>query len=246
MSNEIRELAALLTARNYVMAFTGAGISTDSGIPDFRGSEASLWHTMDPKLLSSAVLRGQPDQFFRFYKQILPLLKGKKPNAGHYALAELSKLRIIKSVVTQNIDGLHQQAGSKRVVEIHGSSDRCLCVRCSREYSHDVLEEQLRDGPIPFSPCCGEILRPTIVLFGDKMTASFRLAQEEAFRADFALVIGTSLSVFPAAELPLSVGMFGIINGSETPFDDKAAIVIRGSSSETLAKLVSEIKTMDY
>lgn len=151
---------------------------------------------------------------------------------------------VIRAVVTQNIDGLHQKAGCRRVLEVHGNLTNCRCTGCGKEYSYDVLDEQLkRKSFLPVSLCCAKLLRPAVVLFGDRMAPDFWAAKEEASGADFALVIGTSLTVYPAAEIPREAGRFAIINREGTPLDRQAVLKIKGSAGEILASLVKYMKT---
>lgn len=240
----IEDLAGMLLDSNYVIAFTGAGMSTESGIPDFRSKGKGLWEKVDPELLSVRTLRADPRLFYRYYRLLDSSVQGKTPNQGHRALAELSRLGVVRAVVTQNIDGLHQQAGSPRVFEVHGGVQHCRCMRCHKEYPYALLHDALvqDDEAVPTSPCCGAVLRPGVVLFGDMMSPDFTRAQQEAFRADFALVLGTSLTVYPAAEIPLEVGRFAIINREPTPFDGQAVLAIRGGIGETLAALAEEVR----
>jgi NAD-dependent deacetylase len=242
LETQIKQLAELLTQANYVIAFTGAGISTDSGIPDFRGQNG-LWRTVDPQILSVDTLRADPELFYRYYRDFDKIIDGKKPNKGHRALSELSKLRVVRAVITQNADGLHKLAGSPRVFEVHGNLEHCQCQHCKRQYPYALLKNQLNaNRPIPISSCCKAILRPGVVLFGDKLSPDFSQATEEAFRSDFALVIGTSLTVYPAADIPQAVGRFAIINNEETPVDYKAVLTIRGSISDILTKLTDSVR----
>lgn len=240
----IDDLAGLLLDSNYVIAFTGAGMSTESGIPDFRSKGEGLWEKVDPELLSIRTLRADPKLFYRYYRLLDNSVQGKTPNQGHQALAELSRLGVVRAVVTQNIDGLHQAAGSPRVLEVHGGVQHCRCMRCQKEYPYAMLHEALAgDGEaVPLSPCCGAVLRPGVVLFGDMMSPDFTRAQQEAFRADFALVLGTSLSVYPAAEIPLEVGRFAIINREPTPFEAQAVLAIRGAIGENLAAVTAAVR----
>lgn len=245
MTHSVLELAKLLRSKMYVIAFTGAGISTDSGIPDFRSEGGGLWNRINPEFLSARTLRTNPALFYKYFRQIDSAIRGKQPNPGHLAIAELSRLGIVRSVITQNIDGLHQKAGSKRVFEVHGNLKTCVCTRCRRVYPYEVLRAALsHGGDIPVSPCCSQCLRPGVVLFGDKMAPDFLEAREEAFRAHFALVIGTSLTVYPAAEIPLAVGDFAIINRENTAMDDRAAIRVEGDISAVLTELVDILKTI--
>jgi NAD-dependent deacetylase len=242
MSEAIAQLAQMLCAANHVMAFTGAGISTDSGIPDFRSKGEGLWERIDPELLSIGTLRSDPALFYRYYREMDKMLADKEPNSGHLALVELSRLRVIRVVATQNIDGLHQKAGSKRVFEVHGNLQGCRCMACKTEYPYLLLREQLREEKLPLSPCCRKVLRPNVVLFGDNMAADFTAASEEARRCDFVLVVGTSLTVYPAAEIPQTVGRFAIINREETALDDHAVLRINGPISQVLTTLVSQVR----
>lgn len=243
MDKKIAALGELLMGANYAIAFTGAGISTESGIPDFRSPGAGLWEKIDPELLSARTLRTDPALFYRYWRELEKVVAGKLPNKGHAALAELSRLGALRAVVTQNIDGLHQQAGSKRVFEVHGNLTACRCLACKGEHPAAVLQEQLAVGAeIPLSPCCSAVLRPSVVLFGDRMAADFAAAQQEAYRSDFALVIGTSLTVWPAAEIPLAVGRFAIVNRDETALDDRAELRIAGPIGETLATVVEYVR----
>lgn len=238
MPESVTDLARMLCAANYVMAFTGAGISTDSGIPDFRSKGEGLWERIDPELLSVTTLRSDPALFYRYYREMDRILADKQPNTGHLALVELSRLRIVRAIVTQNIDGLHQKAGSRRVFEVHGNLQGCRCMACRTEYPYQLLRDRLREEEVPLSPCCRKILRPNVVLFGDNMAADFNAAREEARRSDFALVIGTSLTVYPAADIPLSVGRFAIINREETALDHHAVLRVSGPISDVLTELV--------
>ncbi|MDR3591948.1 MAG: NAD-dependent deacylase [Negativicutes bacterium] len=242
MTEPIDQLARMLCSSNYVMAFTGAGISTDSGIPDFRSKGDGLWERIDPGLLSIGTLRSDPELFYRYYREMDNVLADREPNSGHLALVELARLRIIRAVVTQNIDGLHQKAGSKRVFEVHGNLRGCRCMACRTEYPYLLLREKLREKKLPLSPCCRKVLRPNVVLFGDPMADDFATAREEAFRSDFALVIGTSLTVYPAAEIPLAVGRFAIINREETALDEQAVLRISGPISKVLTVLTERVR----
>ncbi|MDR3565633.1 MAG: NAD-dependent deacylase [Negativicutes bacterium] len=241
---QIVQLAKMLCAANYAIAFTGAGISTDSGIPDFRSKGDGLWERIDPELLSVGTLRSNPALFYRYWREMDKMILNREPNNGHKALVDLSALRTIRAVVTQNIDGLHQQAGSRRVYEVHGSFNGCRCLACKAEYPYSLLREKLAEAEIPVSPCCRKVLRPNVVLFGDSMADDFAAAREEARRSDFALVVGTSLTVYPAAEIPLSVGRFAIVNREETALDHYAALRISGPISQVLTDLVEAVRVI--
>lgn len=243
MTDKIAALGELLLKANYVIAFTGAGISTESGIPDFRSRGEGLWERVDPELLSARTLRTDPALFYRYWRELDKVVAGKQPNKGHEALAALSRLGALRAIVTQNIDGLHQQAGSKRVFEVHGNCTSCRCQQCKEEYPAALLRDQLAAGAdVPLSPCCRAVLRPGVVLFGDRMADDFAAAQREAFRSDFCLVAGTSLTVWPAAEIPAAVGRFAIVNREPTPLDDRAELRIAEPIGATLAAVVAYIR----
>ncbi len=243
MGDKITALGDMLLGANYVIAFTGAGISTESGIPDFRSRGEGLWEKIDPELLSARTLRTDPALFYRYWLEMDGVFAAKVPNAGHTALADLSRLGVLRAVVTQNIDGLHQQAGSKRVFEVHGNRTTCRCLKCKGEYPMGVLREQMVAGAgVPLSPCCQAVLRPGVVLFGDRMADDFAAAQQEAYRSDFCLVAGTSLTVFPAAEIPIAVGRFAIVNREPTPLDGQAELRIGEPIGATLAAVVEYVR----
>lgn len=243
MDELIDRLAEIIIKANYVIAFTGAGMSTESGIPDFRSKDSGLWEKIDPRLLSVETLMSDPALFYRCFRAIDKIVTGKLPNSGHQALAVLGQMGIIRAVITQNVDGLHQQAGSSRVFEVHGNLRTCHCMGCRREYPYTLLRAKLAVTDIPSSPCCGAVLRSDVVLFGDKMAEDFKQAREEASRSDFALAIGTSMTIYPAARIPLEARRFAVINREETPRDRSAVLTIKGSVGQVLTALVKRIQT---
>lgn len=237
-------LALMMNKANYVIVFSGAGLSTDSGIPDFR-SAGGIWRQIDPNLLSAAALRSDPARFFELFRRRMEVLEDKEPNPGHLAVAELSRLGVVRAVITQNIDGLHQKAGSKRVFEIHGNCHSACCLNCKLEYPYQLLKDQFIAGrQVPLSPCCQAVLRPNVVLFGDRMPPEFGLASQEAARSDLMLAIGTSLSVFPAAEIPLMARGFAVINQDSTGLDRHALLLLQAPLTSALTLLVESIKKL--
>lgn len=242
MNQDIKCLATILQDKKHVIAFTGAGISTESGIPDFRSKGEGLWEKINPEILSTRTLQRDPELFYKYFDMLENCVRGKQPNQGHTALAQLEKLDIIKAVVTQNIDGLHQAAGTKRVLEVHGNLTKCHCAKCGQEYSYDVMRLARSAQAEPKSACCRAKMRPSVVLFGDTMPQDFMDAQQEAVRADFVLAIGTSLTVYPAAQIPQTVGDFAIINREKTALDGYARLVINKPIGETLNELVKYLQ----
>jgi len=231
-----RAVKMLIQAR-HAIAFTGAGVSTESGIPDFRG-KTGLWEEYPvEKVASRRALVENPALFLNFYRERFKSYANVKPNPAHEALARMEKAGIIKGIVTQNIDGLHQKAGSQKVVEIHGTLSRVRCDRCQKYY----LPEKLDEEEVPRCNC-GGVIRPDVVLFGEPLPRrEWQMAQELAERSDLVLIVGSSLVVTPANQIPglvlLEGGKAIIINKDPTPFDDKA-YVLRGYAGEILSEMV--------
>ena len=229
------ELALKLLARaNRVVALSGAGISTEAGIPDFR-SPNGLWQ--DPSLfarLSAGGFAKDPAGFYRAGLKLFPNIAQAKPTSAHVLLARLERQGKVTAVVTQNIDGLHQAAGSKRVFEIHGTFRTGHCTQCRERYEMQRFYEEMQRGLSlpPLCERCGKPIKPDLVLFDDYLPASVWQAAEEAVEScDLLLVLGSSLAVHPAASLPqLAVdrgALLVIVNLEETPYDDSAAAVVR-------------------
>ncbi|MCL6450144.1 MAG: NAD-dependent deacylase [Acetobacteraceae bacterium] len=244
-------MAGLIAGARAVVVFTGAGASTESGLPDFR-SPQGLWRGFDPFQVASIwALRRDPGAFFAFYRERLSRLGGARPNAAHRALARLEALGRLRAVVTQNVDGLHQAAGSRRVIELHGNLRQASCLGCPRLFPISVLEYQLQrpsgPGELPACPACGGVLRPNVVLFGEPLPeAALREAAREASGCDLFLVVGSSLQVWPAAGLPLqalaSGARLAIVNQEPTPLDGAACLVVRGQAGEVLEEAVAEVE----
>lgn len=242
MSKEIELIREILRSAKHVVFFGGAGVSTESGIPDFRGSGGL--YTFDGEgneyYLSRRCLTINPLAFYNFYNKNM-VYPDAKPNRAHYALAKLEEKGILKSVITQNIDGLHQSAGSGRVIELHGTVSRSYCMRCGKVCEPNVLG---KDEIVPKCPACGGIVRPDITLYGEALDGfTFRDAENEIAAADVLIVGGSSLTVYPAASL---VGNFEgkhliIINYSPTDYDRSAEFVIRESVGEVLSALAEGI-----
>ncbi len=240
----IEAAAGLLRSARHAVAFTGAGISTPSGIPDFRSHGTGLWERDDPmEVASLAVFRSRPE---RFYGWLRPLLRGAwaaEPNPAHLALAQLEAAGILKAVITQNIDDLHRRAGSKNIYEVHGSLRTVTCPRCHETYLSEQFRAVLQGlEPIPHCPRCHQVLKPDITLFGEMLPAeTWRGAEEHCFLADVILVAGSSLEVWPAASLPeLAVenGAHLIINNlTPTHLDRHADVLLPANVAEVLPQI---------
>ena len=239
----IADAAELLAHAHRGVALTGAGISAESGIPTFRGA-GGLWTQYDPiKVASIEAFMADPEAYWIVARERGPAVLAAEPNPGHYALAGLEQSGHLVAVVTQNTDGLHQDAGTARVIELHGSGRTVQCLDCgARESRRDVQQRLELQMPPLCRICGGMFLKPTVVLFGEAMPAGAVVeATALAEEADVMLVVGSSLAVYPAADLPLVAVRAGapliVVNAERTPVDGVAAIVIRGKAGEVLPEL---------
>ena len=232
-------LAALLRERQPCVVLTGAGISTESGIPDFR-SASGIWATVDPfEVASIQAFHGDPGRVWQFYRSRIDLLLSAEPNAGHLGLAELERRGLVQAIVTQNIDTLHTRAGSRDVVEVHGSIRSAVCTSCGAEEPCEDVLGQLEELPAPVCAGCGSILKPGVVLFGELLPAeAMRRATELARTAKLMLVVGSSLEVWPVAGLPLEAGSLAIVNRGPTALDHRAVLKIDGAAGATLGAVI--------
>jgi NAD-dependent deacetylase len=248
---QLAPVAKLIGDSKRMVVFTGAGISTESGIPDYRGPNG-VWKTNRiPTAESVATDRAGREQRWQEHRRRYPVMRSREPNEGHRAIADLERDGRVTAIITQNIDGLHQKAGSapERVLELHGSSHRLRCTNCGREYDSGVILERIENGETdPRCVVCGGILRSSTVLFGEPLPEeTLRRAVEASANADLMLVVGSSLVVKPAAQLPVVAKKRGaglvIVNREPTPLDDIANAVVRGEAGpvlSTLARLVLE------
>jgi len=237
--------ARLLKGARRGMAFTGAGVSVESGIPDFRGP-GGLWTRVDPyRVASIDRFREDPTEYWSF--SLAHRRTGARPNPAHRALVALEEAGHLQGVVTQNTDGLHQLAGSREVIELHGSSSRVVCLDCGAGFPRDAIDRLNREHCPPACPACaGRFLKPTVIFFGEALPAeAVRRAEEWARTADVVLVVGSSLQVYPAADVPRlayeSGAQLCIVNAEPTPFDGLAACVVRGRAGEILPAVVPRV-----
>jgi NAD-dependent deacetylase len=225
--------ADLFRQSKHAVALTGAGISTPSGIPDFRSTGTGLWSKDEPlESASLSTFRTKPDRFFSWFRPLAGQIFNAQPNPAHQALAELEQAGRIKSIITQNIDILHQKAGSKTVIEMHGTLQTLTCTQCYHQVKAEpYLAPFVESGEIPHCPACGQILKPDVILFGEQLPQSawFR-AQKEARQCDLMLVAGSSLEVLPVAGLPMQALDRGahliIINNTPTYLNVRADVAI--------------------
>jgi NAD-dependent deacetylase len=247
LDDDIKRAAELVRNSHHMVAFTGAGHSTASGIPDFRSPGSGLWEKANPMLVASIwAFRLDPKSFYDWIRPMTDTLLNAVPNAAHIALAQLEEMGILKAVITQNIDNLHQRAGSRRVLELHGHMREATCIRCYKEVPVDpALEQDLRDGKIPRCEC-GGVLKPNVILFGEQLPIRvLNMAMAEARRCDLILVAGSSLEVTPAADIPYLAVEQGaraiIVNLRPTDFDSCADVVIYGDVAEVLPRIVAAV-----
>lgn len=247
MSDAAADLATLLAGAEHAVVLTGAGISTESGIPDFR-SAGGLWETYDPmKVASMSTFTTDPALFWRFHRPRIDMLGAVGPNPAHLAVAELQRRGIVKTLITQNIDRLHSRAGSPEVVEVHGSLDKGSCLRCSQTVSMDELcaRADAADDGVPRCNC-GYQLKSGVVLFGEAMPIeAIEAAYDACERADVLLVIGSSLLVTPVSNLPSVVlargGRLAIVTEGETPYDDRCAVRITDKAGPTMQAVLEAL-----
>ena len=239
----VERLAELVWDRRPCVVLTGAGISTESGIPDFRSAEG-IWARYDPMEVGHIdAFRRDPARVWEFYALRLDALSQAQPNDGHRALAELEERGWVRAVVTQNVDGLHRAAGSRDVVEVHGSLRAAECVHCTVRVPMAAAAAGL---PLPSCPECGEVLKPGVVMFGELLPAdAIERAQLLAAEAGLLLVVGSSLEVHPVAGLPgetlAAGGVLAIVNRGGTPWDSRAELVIEAGAGETLRALAAAL-----
>jgi len=231
--------ARMLRAGERNFALTGAGVSTESGIPDFRSPGTGLWHRFDPRQATLSAFRRDPAAF---YERNLPRWENildAEPNDAHRALARLEEMGLLTGVITQNIDGLHVKAGTRSLFEIHGHLRTCRCQACDQHLPFSQLVSRHRAGMKPPRCDCGGILRPDVVLFEDQMSPDFFRATQALAGCQVLLVAGTSLQVYPAAGLLDAARHVIIVNREPTPGDDRADLVIHGPAGRVLRDIVA-------
>ncbi len=238
--------AALLRAGRLNVVLTGAGISTESGLPDFR-SKSGLWAGVDPaRVASASAFRRDPDAFYAFYRTRLERLARAAPNAAHRALVRLEALGVVHLVVTQNVDGLHQRAGTREVVEVHGNLREARCAGCGGVSPIGDMAAALEKGASPRCGRCSGLLRPNVVLFEEMLPApAYERAAVACRECDVLLVVGSSLEVYPVAGLPTLAVEHGarliIVNRDPTPCDALADTVVRGDAGTVLPGIAAAV-----
>jgi NAD-dependent deacetylase len=242
----INKAIDLLQQAQHAVALTGAGISTPSGIPDFRSPGSGAWENVDPMEVASIyAFRRQPQAFYQWLRPMADLLMQALPNPAHMALAQLEAYGPLKSVITQNIDTLHTKAGSQTIYEVHGHLRQATCLKCHHQYdAQPYLHAFATQGKLPLCPDCEGVLKPDVVLFGEMLPfREINAAQREAAVCDLMLVVGSSLEVTPVADLPMLTQQSGarliIVNFTETYADAWADVVIHADVAEVLPQLAA-------
>ena len=241
---DIERAGELLRAARYAVALTGAGISTPSGIPDFRSPGTGLWERANPMEVASLyAFRRRPEAFYAWIRPLAATLMVAEPNAGHRALALLEEDGRLKAIITQNIDDLHQRAGSHEVLEMHGHMRDLTCISCYRVVPvEDVLDDFLSSGEVVRCELCGGVMKPNVVLLGEQLPIEVvNRAMAHVRQADLMLIAGSSLEIVPASHLPLVVheraGRLIVVNLAPTYVDDVADVVIHADVAEVLPRI---------
>ncbi|MBI4762254.1 MAG: SIR2 family NAD-dependent protein deacylase [Chloroflexota bacterium] len=242
--NALEDAAALFRAARRAVVLTGAGISTPSGIPDFRSEGTGLWSRDEPmEVASLSTFRTHPERFFQWFRPLAGQIFNAQPNAAHLALAQLEQAGMMHAIITQNIDMLHQKAGSRHVIEMHGTLQTLSCTRCYRKFeTAEYVRQFIEEGALPVCPHCGGILKPDVILFGEQLPQSAWFeAQKEARTCDLMVVAGSSLEVLPVAGLPMQAVDRGahlvVINNSPTYINVRADVVIMDDVASILPEI---------
>jgi len=252
MTKQIEEVARLILTAQRIVIFAGAGLSTESGISDFR-SPGGVWDRYDPEdfyyqnFLSSEASR---EKYWQMATEMYEPMKKAQPNLAHLAIAEMERLGKLDCVITQNIDGLHFKAGNSedKVIQLHGTAMYVLCLNCNKKYDRDEVQERLRKGlKVPYCDVCGGPLKPATISFGQSMPEKeTQEAYHRSSLSDLFIVIGSSLVVQPAASMPLVAKRNGakliIINREPTSYDDMADLVIHGQAGPIMASILKDVK----
>jgi len=250
--NEIDRLVSnaitMVKQSNHIVALTGAGISTPSGIPDYRSPDSGVWENVDPMQVASIyAFQHDPRQFYQWIHPLTKIVMAAQPNAAHTALALMERAGKLRAVITQNIDLLHSKAGSQTIYEVHGHMREVTCLDCKQVFaSEDVMQPFIETRKMPVCPYCNGIIKPNVILYGELLPINIlHKAQKEAKQCDLMIVIGSSLEVSPVNELPSLAKQFGakliIVNLTETHLDNLADVVIQADVVDILPRLAAAI-----
>lgn len=251
ISEQIKRAATLFKQSKYAVAFSGAGISTDSGIPDFRSPDSGLWKDADPLSVASIYgFKHNPQAFYDWVRPLARLTLNAQPNAAHLALVQLEKLNYLQSIITQNIDMLHTKAGSSCVYELHGHMREATCIKCFHiQKAQPLFEDFLNNGNIPQCSECGGVVKPNVILFGEQLPIrELQAAQDATRKCDLMLIVGSSLEVAPASDIPILASRTGarliVVNLEPTPADRVADVVIHARAADILPEIAHQVEAM--
>jgi len=243
---KIKDLASMIKSNSPCFILSGAGISTESGIPDYRSPGSGLWNKIDPfKSASLSAFMRDPAAFYDKSLSRWRSYAGVAPNDAHRAVALLEAEGYITGVITQNVDSLHRKAGSHRVWEVHGHLRTCSCINCSEGYPMEELFLKYDCGENPPLCRCGGLLRPDVVFFGDSMSKDYFMAEKAMTGCQLLIVVGSSLQVYPAAGLTELARRVAIINRDPTPWDGRAEIVLKESAGKVFRDLLTAMGIAD-
>jgi NAD-dependent deacetylase len=251
INEKIRKATEIIKNSNYIVVFSGAGISTESGIDDFR-SPGGLWERYDPSTYASYhYFLEDPTLFWKMQKEVDELIDEANPNQAHLVIAELEKMGKIKAIITQNIDMLHQKAGSgkygAKIYQLHGEYGKLHCVKCNKEFEFGEIDTKNVEYPV----CeCSGYIKPKVVLFGESLPYGvLEGAMYECCQADCLIIVGSSLLIYPANQMPLIAKQYGsqliLINRENTIMNDLADIFLKGSAGEIFTELIKELKSIN-
>ena len=251
VSKQIKEAALLLKGSQYAVAFSGAGISTESGIPDFRSPNSGLWQNVDPFAVASIYgFRRDPQAFYDWVRPLTDTTLNAKPNPAHSALVDLEEMGILHTIITQNIDALHTLAGSRQIYELHGHFREATCTHCFTGYDGEpIIRQFMQDGLVPRCPKCQGVIKPNVILFGEQLPIEeLRGAQDASHKCDLMLIVGSSLEVAPANEIPIQARCTGakliVVNMEPTHIDSLADVVIHAHAATVLPAIVRELEKL--
>lgn len=250
VTSDILQAAKLIRQSTCVVAFTGAGISTPSGIPDFRSPESGLWQDEDPMVVASIYgFRRDPSAFYRWVRPLARMTQNAKPNAAHYALTQLEKMGKLDSIITQNIDMLHTEAGNKNIYELHGHMREATCIECYKVHpGKEIMSDFIETGDVPRCDCKRRgVLKPNVILFGEQLPYKvLQSAKDAVQKCDLLLIIGSSLEVAPASDLPLLAKRSGakviMINLQKTDYDRIADVLIQSDAASALPAILQQVE----
>lgn len=249
LNTQVSNASKLIKEAAYCIAISGAGISTPSGIPDFRSPGSGVWTKYSPmEVASLSAFRYNPGKFYDWLRPFVKTLYKAEPNPAHLALAMLEDRGFLQSIITQNIDALHQKSGSQKVIEVHGTYSTMTCIGCYQQIptDQDLFSKFLDEGKDPFCEECGRPLKPDLILYEEQLPADkWKAARREILACDLILVLGSSLTVTPVCDLPLAAMANGakmiIINNSHTHLDHMAAEFLQGDLAELLPVITEKV-----